>query len=86
MKQLPQSLYERVVSVTEEYLGPASRRFIDRQIYHHLNKDPVELARSDLESLVRWIRLTAAYLTDDSQLIDEFCNRLLRLRRNNGKP
>lgn len=85
MEQLPLSLYERTVLVTEEYLGSASKRFIDRQIYYHLGKNPEELARSDLESLVRWIRLTAAYLTDDNELIDEFCDKLLDLERDNGK-
>lgn len=73
------SLYELVVDITEEYLGPPSRRFINRQIQNHLSKEPEELAGSDLKNLVKWIRITAAYLTDDTKLINEYCSRLLKV-------
>lgn len=72
------TLYERVVDITEEYLGPVSRRFINKQIQNHLNKEPEELTRADLKSLVKWVRVTSAYLTDDTKLINEFCDRLLK--------
>jgi len=34
------SLFENIVDITEQYLGPAARRFIVRQVAFHLSKAP----------------------------------------------
>ncbi len=72
-------LYEKVVSVTHVYLGPAADRFISRQIQNHLHKDPIDLSPKDLVKLLDWIRLSVSLLTDDSELIEEYLNQLRKI-------
>lgn len=79
MTSVKYGLYEEVVEITTDYMGPASRRFIDRQIINHLDKKPQELNRKDLESLIKWIELVTALITEDKKMISEFGTRLRRL-------
>jgi len=69
-------VYERVVDVTREYLGPAADRFIARQITNHLHKRPEELAGTDLHELIDWLKLSMAFLTDDEALIERYVDEL----------
>jgi hypothetical protein len=73
------NLYKQVVDVTSDYLGPAAERFIDRQIQNHLNKEPEALTPHDMPSLIDWLRISVAFLTDDRTVIDELTTRLNRL-------
>lgn len=73
------SLYQRVISITTDYLGPASQRFVDRQIQSHLGKQPSELTRHDLIKFMDWSRIALAVLTDDQKLVEEYINRLVML-------
>jgi hypothetical protein len=66
------TLYDEVVNVTYDYLGPAADRFVVRQIRNHLQKDPGELRRKDLRSLIDWIQLAMRLISDDSQVIDRY--------------
>lgn len=70
------SLYQRVVETTHTYLGPAAERFIARQVQNHLHKPPEELTHADLSRLVDWIRLAVSFLTEDSQIIEEYVRQL----------
>ena len=72
-------LYDRVVRVTHVYLGPAADRFIDRQIQNHLHKNPDELSMSDLGMLIDWIRAAVSFLTEDSEIIEEYIDQLTKL-------
>lgn len=87
MKQAS-NLYHQVVAVTEDYFGPAASRFIDRQIMHHLNKQPEDLIAKDLTALIVWIQSAVSVLTDDRQVVNEFTERLRALtsehRSNHG--
>jgi hypothetical protein len=74
-------LYEQVIEVTNQYLGPAAERFVSRQIQMHLDKEPQSLTEDDLEKLVDWIRLAMALLSDDNKLVDDFSNSLLALAK-----
>jgi hypothetical protein len=76
-----QLLYNRVVRVTHVYLGPAADRFIDRQIEHHLHKEPEDLTVSDLSKLIDWIRVAVSFLTEDSEIIEEYIEQLTKLTR-----
>ena len=76
-----QSLYNRVVRVTHVYLGPAADRFIDRQIQNHLHKNPEDLTVSDLSMLVDWIQVAVSFLTEDSEIIEEYIEQLTKLTR-----
>lgn len=72
-------LYDKVVRITNVYLGPAADRFIARQVQNHLHKQPEELSRDDLKKLIDWIRVAVSLLTDDSEVIEEYAAQLQRL-------
>lgn len=76
-----EQLKDQVISVSRDYLGPASERFIDRQISTHVKKDIDSITKADLLKLVDWIRLSFALLTKDDRLVDEYIDRLLILAR-----
>lgn len=73
------SLYDSVILITTDYLGPAAGRFIDRQIENHLNKPPESLRQKDLDILVDWARVAIALLTEDKAIVDEYSRRLSSL-------
>ncbi len=72
-------LYNKVVRVTNVYLGPAADRFIARQVQNHLHKPAEELSEQDLLKLIDWIRVAVSLLTDDSEIIEEYANQLHKL-------
>lgn len=69
-------LYTQIVEVTEDYLGPAAKRFIDRQIENHLNKKPEDITRKDLINLNDWMVAVVALLTEDQNVLAEYTDRL----------
>jgi hypothetical protein len=66
------SLYDDVVTITYDYLGPAADRFVVRQIRNHLQKDPSELRHEDLRQLIDWIQLAMRLISDDSKIVDRY--------------
>lgn len=76
---MTEMLFEAIVGIAEEYLGPAAKRFMSRQIIYHLHKQPVEVTLQDLPKLVEWARVTVALLTEDRSLVEDFSSRLLSL-------
>lgn len=73
-------LHQQVVDIATDYLGPASRRFIDRQIVNHLGKQPEDLTYKELDELINWIEIVTALITEDKKLIEEFAGRLHMLK------
>lgn len=73
------SLYDSVIQITTDYLGPAAGRFIDRQIENHLQKQPQDLRKKDLDVLINWSKVAIALLTEDKAVVDEFSRRLAKL-------
>lgn len=73
------ALYKEVVRITNVYLGPAAERFIARQMESHLGKRPEELSSADLLSLIDWIRTAVSFLTEDSDIIEEYTHELQKL-------
>ncbi len=74
-------LYDQVVDVTREYLGPAADRFIARQITNHLQIAPEDLANADLRKLIDWLKLSMAFLTNDELLIERYISELKTIAR-----
>jgi hypothetical protein len=72
-------LYNDLVSVTEDYLGPAAKRFIDRQIQNHLHKESGSLTEKELISLLDWSILALGLLTKDEKIKSEYSSRLRML-------
>jgi len=78
------TLYSKAVMVTEEYLGPAGERFIRRHITTHLKIEPEALDKNSLRSLINWLSITFALLTNDAKNVASF-TRDLKLLTVNGK-
>lgn len=74
------TLHQKVVEVTEDYLGPTARRFIDRQIEFHLGKRPEALNDADMVVLVEWVKVSLALLTDDQEMVEECSSKLMVLK------
>lgn len=77
------SLYDEVVALTSEYLGPAADRFINRQIRNHLNKNPESLTADDISELLAWIKLSMVFLTDDKAIVEDYIESLRLLGAKN---
>lgn len=73
------SLYNQIIDVTSDYLGPATKRFIDRQIENHLHKKPESVTKKDLSTLSDWMVSVVTMLTEDKKVIKEYSNRLKML-------
>ena len=71
------TIYYEILKVSEEFLGPAAKRFLDRQISFHLKKNPEELSKNDLVELAEWISSSALLLIDDKKVVDDFNNKIL---------
>jgi hypothetical protein len=78
-------LYDQIVIITAEYLGPAAERFLYRQVTNHLGIPPTALNKRDLKQLLTWIRLAMTILTNDEQLVDEYMDQLNQLIGNDKK-
>jgi len=78
-----EDLYNKVVSVTKDFLGPAAERFITRQIKTHLKKDPQDLTDEDVPELSVLIKSALASLTEDPQIIDGFTQSILKITKQN---
>ena len=76
------SLYIQVIKASEQYLGPASERFMRRQIENHLKILPEEITQKDIPKLVEWTRLAFSMLTKDADQINHFMDELLALSEN----
>jgi len=77
------NLYDDVVNITYQYLGPAADRFVVRQIRSHLRKDPSALRPKDLQKLIDWIQLAMRLISNDNEVIDRYIAELEILARNN---
>jgi hypothetical protein len=69
-------LIDQILEVSQDYLGPAADRFVERQITTHLKKKPDKITRQDLYKLIDWIKLSFALLTNDARMIDQYVKRL----------
>ncbi len=76
---MTKTLHQEVIAVTAEYLGPASERFINRQIANHLQKQPDELTTRDLTKLIDWIVPVVALLTENKVLVQGYADKLQTL-------
>lgn len=75
------SLHKRIVAISEDYLGPAAQRFVDRIALNHLNKSAEQLEYDDLPELITWVQLAANVMTENTAAIDEYAQRLKALQK-----
>jgi hypothetical protein len=77
-----ENLYDRVVRVTYDYLGPAADRFVARQVRSHLHKEPEQLKKTDLTGLIDWIKIAMNLLSNDDRLVARYISELRELTLN----
>ena len=72
----PSNIYQQVVDITSDYLGPTANSFVDSQIYNHLQKSPETLRSEDLNKLINWLKITMAFMIDDTGLVNKYVRDL----------
>ncbi len=73
------SLYNHIVVITEDYLGPTAERFVSRQIETHLAKEPHSITLIDLPQLIDWLKVSMSLLNEKEVEVHEYVNRLIDL-------
>ena len=73
------ALYDDVIDLAKVYLGPAARKFVDRQIKGHLDMDGSQLVHEDLEELAKWCYTSSKMLMNDVKA-REFSDKVKSLR------
>jgi hypothetical protein len=72
-------LYDQVVAICQDYLGPAADRFVERIVASHLKKTPESLTSEDLPKLSEWLKVSIGLLTEDKTTVDDCERRILKL-------
>ena len=75
------TICEQVVEITSNYLGPAAKRFVYRQVSVHLGKQPEDLDEKDLPVLADWSKVALGLVTRDKKTVDDFQRDLLSLSK-----
>ncbi len=75
--------YKQVISIVNDYLGPASERFVKRQIEFHLNKqNPEDLTKEEVLKLAESTSTALSLLTKDKQSVKDVSTRISKLVAN----
>ncbi|MBT4511431.1 MAG: hypothetical protein HOC20_04375 [Chloroflexi bacterium] len=73
------ALYDDVVNLGKTYMGPAAKKFVDRQISGHLDVEASKLAASHMAELAKWCYTSGKMLMDDAKA-QEFSNKVKALK------
>jgi hypothetical protein len=68
--------YEQILDITKDYLGPASGRFLDRQINSYFHKAPHELQKGDIPMLAIRIRSGLLVISRNETRVQEAFHRI----------
>ncbi len=74
-KSVDNEIYKNAIEISQEFLGPAAERFLNRQIREHLQKKADDLSKSDIPELARWIKVSASLLTDQ-KVASDFADKI----------
>jgi hypothetical protein len=74
------SLYDDVIEVVKPYMGPASERFVSRQITGHLSIEESQLTRKHLEELAKWCYVSGKLIISEDRA-RELSDKVKALRR-----
>lgn len=74
------ALYDDAVELAKSYMGPAAKKFIDRQINGHLDVDASGLNASHVEELAKWCFTSGKLLMDESKA-QEFSEKIKALKQ-----
>ena len=75
------ALYDDVVGLAKTYMGPAAKKFVDRQISGHLDgiADGSQLAAGHLDELAKWCFTSGKLLMDEAKA-QEFSDKVKGLK------
>jgi hypothetical protein len=65
-------LYQELVTLSEDYFGPATDRFLTAQIKNHLHKTPAQLTHEDIPKLIDWLALSLSVISRDKKQINRY--------------
>jgi hypothetical protein len=68
------------LAVLAEELGPAAKAFMTRQCRNHLNKEPAQLQKSDIDELAKW-SYAGVQLAIGAQVAENIKKGLLALKQ-----
>ncbi len=60
-------LYDDVVKIAKDYIGPAGQKFTDRQISSHLGLSPSAISNKNMEELAKWCFISGKMLIGDDK-------------------
>ncbi|HEY3375183.1 MAG TPA: hypothetical protein VGK02_08995 [Candidatus Aquicultor sp.] len=70
---------EKVVAVASRYMGPAARRFIERQTSSHMNGLAIDnITPAHLPELAKWVEISAGLVMDKAKAA-ELANKIKSL-------
>ncbi len=73
------TLSEKVLTISTDYLGPASKVFLERQTNAHMNGLKFEdLKSGNIPELVKWIRISANLLIGKERA-EEFADKISKV-------
>jgi len=72
------SVYDKVLDISKQYLGPAAEKFIQRQC-KHIKIEPATLTATHLEQLA-WSSKNAAGLYMDESKAAELAQKIMSLK------
>ena len=79
--QTKENYFKQVVSITERYLGPASERFIRRQIEFHLQKEPENISYEDVSKLSNNVGVALGLLVNDKSVVSQAVSELKQIQK-----
>ena len=73
-------LYDEMINIAQDYLGPAAGRFMSGQIQSHLGIEPTQITPEDIAKLEDWLRVSLALISTDTASINDFVSRIMQLK------
>ena len=73
------SIEQECITVLTNHLGPAAPSFLSRQCKFHLNKEPAELLKTDLDELAKWVYIGVS-LTINKTIAEQAKENILALK------
>ncbi len=64
-----ENYFSKIVEVIRNYLGPASERFIVRQLDFHLKRKEKVIYESEVERIADWSAVALSMITQDKAMI-----------------
>ena len=74
------SLYDDIIEVARPFLGPATERFISRQITGHLRIAESQLTPEHLDELAKWCHVSGKLVISDERA-QELSDKVKSLKR-----